>query len=110
MFRALAIATIALSAVVGLSEEAAAAGSCDNLEGQDVVLEGPVDKVLDTGVIFFTDKKTGCEFGLVTFRSDPTCKAGGPIRVKGKLRKNAYLEGTYDVERNRKAAGSLVCP
>ncbi|MDP3163162.1 MAG: hypothetical protein Q8N31_24370 [Reyranella sp.] len=109
MFKALAVSTVALSFAFGLFGEAAAAGSCDNLEGQDVTLAGTVDKVAGVGVIFFTDKKTGCDFGLVAFRGDPPCKAGGQIVVKGKLRKNAYVKGIYDVERNRKAPDGLVC-
>ncbi len=109
MFRAFAVSMAALAAVFSLSDEAAAAGSCDNLEGQDVALAGTVDKVAGVGVIFFTDKKTGCEFGLVAFSSDPPCKQGGQIEVKGKLRKNAYVKGIYDVERNRRAPDGLVC-
>ncbi len=109
MRRMLAACAIALSAAVGLSGPAAAAGSCDNLEGQDVAHIGTVDKVAGIVVIFFTDRKTGCDFGLVAFRGDPPCKAGGQIEVKGKLRKNAYVKGIYDVERNRKAPDGLVC-
>ena len=109
MFKTLAVSAGALSFALGLSGEAAAAGSCDNLEGQDVILAGTVDKVAGVGVIFFIDKKTGCEFGLVAFSSDPPCKAGGQIEVKGKLRKNAYVKGMYDVDRNRKAPDGLVC-
>ncbi len=109
MFKAFAVSTVALSFVLGLSGAASAAGSCDNLEGQDVALAGTVDKVAGVGVIFFTDKKTGCDFGLVAFSSDPPCKQGNAIEVKGKLRKNAYVKGMYDVDRNRKAPDGLVC-
>ncbi len=109
MRRMLAACALGLSAVVGLSGQAAAAGSCDNLEGQDVSFAGTIDKIASIGVIFFIDKKTGCEVGLVPALSERQCRAGGQIEVKGKLRKNAYLKGTYDIERNRKAPESLVC-
>ena len=109
MFRAFAVSMAALAAVFCLPDEATAAGSCDNLEGQDVALAGTVDKVAGIGVIFFTDRKTGCEFGLVAFSSDPPCKQGNAIEVKGKLRKNNYVKGMYDVERNRRAPDGLVC-
>ncbi len=109
MFRGLSVSLAALAAVFSLSGEAAAAGSSDNHEGQDVTLPGTVDKVAGIGVIFFTDRKTGCDFGLVAFSSDPPCKQGNAIEVKGKLRKNAYVKGMYDVERNRRAPDGLVC-
>ena len=107
MFKGFAVSMAALAAVFSLSNEAAAAGSCDNLEGQDVVLAGTVDKVAGIGVIFFTDRKTGCDFGLVAFSSDPPCKQGNAIEVKGKLRKNAYVKGIYDIERNRRSPDGL---
>ena len=108
MFKTFAVSCLVLSLSLGLSGEAAAAGSCDNLEGQDVALTGTVDKVAGVGVIFFTDKKTGCDFGLVAFPAIRRCKQGNAIEVKGKL-EDTYVKGIYDVERNRRAPDGLVC-
>ena len=101
---------VALPAVLCLQAGPAAAQYCDNLEGQDIKVSGTIEKMVDAvGVVFFRDQKTACQFGLVTDRNDKGCKTGGKIEASGKLIKNKFLPGTYDIDRNRKAAESLVC-
>ena len=104
-------ATLALPAALWLQTGPAAAQYCDNLEGQDVKVSGTIDKMVDAaGVVFFRDQKTACQFGLVMDRNDKGCKAGGQIEVLGKLVKNKFLPGIYDIDRDRKAvAATLVC-
>ncbi len=103
-------ATVALPAAVCLYAGTAAAQYCDNLEGQDVKVAGTIEKMVDAaGVLFFRDQKTACQFGLVMDRNDKGCKAGGQIEASGKLIKNKFLPGTYDIDRNRKAGQMLVC-
>ena len=103
-------AAMALPAALCLNAGTAVAQYCDNLEGQEVRITGTVEKMVDAaGVIFFRDKKTSCQFGLVMHRNDKGCKAGGQIEASGKLIKNKFLPGTYDIDRNRKAGQMLVC-
>ena len=104
-------AAMALPAALCFQAGAAFAQYCDNLEGQDVKVTGTVEKMVDAaGVVFFRDKKTACEFGIVLHRNDKGCKAGSQIEVSGRLIKNKFLAGTYDVDRGgRPPAESLVC-
>lgn len=108
--RLLAVA-IVLPAAICLWAGAAVAQYCDNLEGQDVKVTGTVDKMVDAaGVVFFRDRKTACQFGLVMHRNDKGCKAGSQIEVSGRLMKNKFLPDTYDIDRGSKpATDTLVC-
>ena len=108
--RLLAAAT-ALLAVVCLQAGPAAAQYCDNLEGQEVKVSGTVDKMVDgAGVVFFRDRKTACQFGLVTERTETGCKTGAQIEVAGKLIKNKFLPDTYDIDRGgRSTPRVLTC-
>jgi hypothetical protein len=100
-----------LPATLWLLPGPAVAQYCDNLEGQDVQVSGVIDKAVEAaGVVFFRDRKTSCQFGLVVNRSDTGCKQGAQIEASGKLVKNRFLTDTYDVDRGpRPVAGSLVC-
>ncbi|MFZ5778978.1 MAG: hypothetical protein ACOY4R_02065 [Pseudomonadota bacterium] len=108
--RRLAGAT-AWAAALWLLPGAALAQYCDNLEGQDVHVEGVIDKAVEAaGVVFFRDRKTSCQFGIVMSRTDAACKQGAQIEASGKLVKNRFLPDTYDIDRGpRPAPGSLVC-
>jgi len=100
-----------LPAVLWLLPGAALAQYCDNLEGQDVQVAGVIDKAVEAaGVVFFRDRKTSCQFGIVMSRNDTGCKQGAQIEASGKLVKNRFLPDMYDIDRGpRPAAGSLVC-
>jgi hypothetical protein len=103
-------AAAALLAAVCLNAGPAAAQYCDNLEGQEVKVSGTIERMVDAaGVLFFRDQKTACQFGLVMDRNDKGCKAGGQVETTGKLIKNKFLPGTYDIDRDRKAGQMLVC-
>ncbi len=104
-------AAVALPTAVWLQASPAAAQYCDNLDGQEVKVSGTIDRMAEAaGVVFFRDQKTACQFGLVIDRNDKGCRIGGQIEVSGKLLKNKFVPGTYDVDRNRKAATpTLVC-
>jgi hypothetical protein len=106
----LAAAVLLSPATILLSGEGLAQG-CDTLVGQEVTVAGTIEKMVEaTGVIFFRDKKTGCEFGLVTSANDKGCKTGSRIEVSGKLVANRFLPGTYDVDRgSRPSSATLVC-
>ena len=68
-----------------------AAQFCDNLEGQDVKVSGTIDRMVEAaGVIFFRDRKTACQFGIVNHRNDKGCKTGAQVEVSGKLIKNKF--------------------
>lgn len=106
----LLVAAVALPAALWLQAGPAAAQYCDNLEGQEIKVSGTIDKMVDAaGVVFFRDQKTACQFGLVMHRTDKGCKTGGQIEVSGKLIKNKFLPGTYDIDRDRKAGQMLLC-
>ena len=60
------------------------------------------------GVIFFRDRKTACQFGMVTHRNDKGCKIGAQVEVSGKLIKNKFLPDTYDIDRGSKPAGETL--
>ena len=106
----LVAAAVALPAALCLLAGPAAAQYCDNLEGQEVKVTGIIEKMVDAaGVLFFRDQKTACQFGLVMDRNDKGCKTGGLIEASGKLIKNKFLPGTYDIDRDRKAGQMLVC-
>lgn len=102
---------VALSAALWLQTGPAAAQYCDNLEGQDVKVSGTIDRTVEAaGVIFFRDRKTACQFGMVIHRNDKGCKVGAQVEVSGKLVKNKFLPDTYDIDRGSKpAADSLSC-
>ena len=105
-------AALAMPAALCLLTGPAAAQYCDNLEGQDVKVSGTIEKMVDAaGVLFFRDQKTACQFGLVLDRKETGsgCKTGGQIEASGKLIKNKFMPGTYDVDRDRKAGQVLVC-
>ena len=105
-------AAFAVLPIVLCTEAAPAlAQYCDNLEGKDVTVSGTIDKAVDAaGVVFFRDKKTACQFGLVTSRNDKGCTSGAQIEASGKLVKNKFLPDTYDIDRGTKPApGSLTC-
>jgi hypothetical protein len=104
-------AAVALPAALWLQTGPAAAQFCDNLEGQDVKVTGTIDRMVEAaGVIFFRDRKTACQFGLVTHRNDKGCKIGAQVEVSGKLIKNKFLPDTYDIDRgSRPAAETLSC-
>jgi hypothetical protein len=89
----------------------AAAQYCDNLEGQDVTVSGKVDRMVDAaGVIFFRDRKTACQFGLVLSRNERGCKVGAEVEASGKLIKNKFMPDIYDVDRSGKPpTGILSC-
>ena len=109
--RARLVATaVAVPAALCLLTGPAAAQYCDNLEGQEVKVSGTIEKMVDAaGVVFFRDQKTACQFGVVMDRTDKGCKSGGQIEASGKLIKNKFLPGTYDIDRDRKAGQSIVC-
>jgi hypothetical protein len=104
-------AAAALLATFCLQAGPAAAQYCDNLEGQNVQVAGAIDKMVDlSGVLFFRDRKTSCQFGLVLERSETGCRAGGQIEVTGKLIKNKFMPDTYDIDRGGKATPrTLTC-
>ena len=105
-------AAVALPAALWLQTGPAAAQFCDNLEGKDVTVSGTIDRMVEAaGVIFFRDRKTACQFGMVTHRNDKGCKTGAQIEVSGKLIKNKFLPDTYDIDRNPKLppADTLSC-
>ena len=104
-------AAVALSAAMCLYVGPAAAQYCDNLEGQDVKVTGQVEKMVDAvGVVFFRDQKTACQFGIVMHRNDRRCKVSDFIEVTGKLIKNKFLPGTYDIDRSGKPPKeTLIC-
>ncbi|MBM3647923.1 MAG: hypothetical protein FJX11_09050 [Alphaproteobacteria bacterium] len=108
--RLLAVA-IALPAALCLPGRPAVAQYCDGMEGQDIKATGAIDRMVDAaGVVFFRDRKTACQFGLVLHRNDKGCKVGAQIEVSGKLIKNKFLPDTYDVDRGgRPANETLVC-
>jgi hypothetical protein len=104
-------AAMALPAALCLNAGTAVAQYCDNLEGQEVKITGTVEKTVDAaGVVFFRDKKTACQFGLVMHRNDMACKTGAKIEVSGRLMKNKFLPDTYDIDRSGKPpAETLIC-
>ena len=104
-------AAVALPAALCLQTGPAAAQYCDNLEGQDIKVSGTIDRMVEAaGVVFFRDRKTACQFGMVTHRNDKGCKTGAQIEVSGKLVKNKFLPDTYDIDRgSRPAAETLSC-
>ena len=98
-------------AALWLGAEPAIAQHCDNLEGKEVRVSGTIDRMVDAaGVIFFRDRKTACQFGLVTHRNDKGCKVGAQVEALGKLIKNRFLPDTYDIDRGSKPpAETLTC-
>jgi hypothetical protein len=104
-------AVVALPAALWLQAGPAAAQSCDRLEGQEIKVSGTIDRMVEAaGVIFFRDRKTACQFGMVTHRNDKGCKVGAQVEVSGRLIKNKFLPDTYDVDRSGKsAAETLSC-
>src|SRR5215204_2737301 len=105
------VASVALPFALWLQTGPAAAQFCDNLEGKEVKVSGTIDRMVEAaGVIFFRDRKTACQFGMVTHRNDKGCKVGAQVEVSGKLIKNKFLADTYDVDRSAKsAAETLSC-
>jgi hypothetical protein len=105
------LAAVATAAALWLQTGPAMAQFCDNLDGQDVRVSGTIDRMVDAaGVIFFRDRKTSCQFGIVTHRNDKGCKVGAQVEVSGKLIKNKFLPDTYDIDRGgRPAAETLSC-
>jgi hypothetical protein len=105
------LAAGALASVLWLQAGPAVAQYCDNLDGQDVQVSGTVDRMVDAaGVIFFRDRKTACQFGLVLHRNDKGCKIGSQVEASGKLMKNKFLPDTYDIDRSGKPADkTLTC-
>jgi hypothetical protein len=102
-------AAVALPAALSLQIGPAAAQFCDNLEGQEVKVSGTIDRMVEAaGVIFFRDRKTACQFGMVTHRNDKGCKTGAQVEVSGKLIKNKFLPDTYDIDRGSKPAGETL--
>jgi hypothetical protein len=102
-------AAVALPAALWLQIGPAAAQFCDNLEGQEVKVSGTIDRMVEAaGVIFFRDRKTACQFGMVTHRNDKGCKTGAQVEVSGKLIKNKFLPDTYDIDRGSKPAGETL--
>jgi hypothetical protein len=102
-------AAVALLAALWLQIGPAAAQFCDNLEGQEVKVSGTIDRMVEAaGVIFFRDRKTACQFGMVTHRNDKGCKTGAQVEVSGKLIKNKFLPDTYDIDRGSKPAGETL--
>ena len=89
----------------------AAAQYCDNMEGKDVRMSGRIDRAVEAaGVVFFRDRNTSCQIGLVLRAQDKGCKLGADIEVVGKLLKNKFMPDTYDVDRgDRPPAESLAC-
>ena len=110
MRRTLAVGALLLSVALALQGGPAVAQACDNRDGQDITVAGTIDNVTIAGVIFFRDRKTGCQIALVANRNDKGCKAGGQIEASGKLMKSPYLPGTYEVDRGSKPPNeTLVC-
>lgn len=107
----LATAAVVLPVALWLQTGPAAAQFCDNLEGQEIKVSGTIDRMVEAaGVVFFRDRKTACQFGMVTHRNDKGCKTGAQIEVSGKLIKNKFLPDTYDIDRGSKpAAETLSC-
>ena len=102
-------AAAALPAALWLQSGPAVAQYCDNLEGQEVRVSGPIERMVDAaGVIFFRDRKTTCQFGLVLHRNDKGCKVGAQVEVSGKLIKNKFLPDTYDIDRAGKPQGETL--
>ena len=97
--------------LVGLAATPAAAQYCDNLEGKEVRAGGRIDRAVDAaGVVFFRDRNTTCQFGLVLQKGDQGCRVGSTIEVVGKLVKNKFMPDTYDIDRgSRPANETLVC-
>jgi hypothetical protein len=89
----------------------AAAQYCDNLEGKDVRMSGRIDRAVEAaGVVFFRDRNTSCQFGIVLRAQDRGCRVGATIEVVGKLVKNKFMPDTYDVDRgSRPTDETLVC-
>ena len=108
--RALQLALVAALSV-GLLAAPAAAQYCDNLEGKDVRATGRIDRAVEAaGVVFFRDRNTTCQFGIVLQKGDQGCKVGATIEVVGKLMKNKFMPDTYDVDRgSRPANETLAC-
>ena len=105
----LVAAAVALPAALWLQTGPAAAPFCDNLEGKEVTVSGTIDRMVEAaGVIFFRDRKTACQFCMVTHRNDKGCKTGAQIEVSGKLIKNKFLPDTYDIDRGSKPAGETL--
>ena len=105
-------AAMATAAALWLQTGPAMAQYCDNLEGQEVKVSGVIDKMVEAaGVIFFRDRKTACQFGIVLHRNDKGCRMGSVVEAAGKLVKNKFLPDTYDIDRNAKlpAADTLSC-
>lgn len=106
------LAAVAMAAALWLQTGPAMAQYCDNLEGQEVKVSGVIDKAVEAaGVIFFRDRKTACQFGIVLHRNDKGCRVGSFVEASGKLIKNKFLPDTYDIDRNAKlpAADTLSC-
>jgi len=100
---------VALPAALWLQTGPAAAQFCDNLEGKEITVSGTIDRMVEAaGVIFFRDRKTACQFGMVTHRNDKGCKTGAQIEVSGKLIKNKFLPDTYDIDRGSRPAGETL--
>jgi len=105
----LVAAAVALPAALWLQTGPAAAQFCDNLEGKEITVSGTIDRMVEAaGVIFFRDRKTACQFGMVTHRNDKGCKTGAQIEVSGKLIKNKFLPDTYDIDRGSRPAGETL--
>lgn len=104
-------AATTLLAALCLQAGPAAAQYCDNLEDKDVQVAGTIDKMVDaSGVLFFRDRRTSCQFGLVLERTESGCKIGSQIEVSGKLIKNKFMPDTYDIDRGGKATPrKLTC-
>jgi hypothetical protein len=104
-------AAVALPAALWLQTRPAIAQYCDNLDGQDVTVTGTIEKMVDAaGVIFFRDRKTACQFGIVLRRDDKGCKVGGQVELSGRLIKNKFMSDTYDIDRSiRPPPDSLKC-
>lgn len=105
----LVAAAVVLPVALWLQTGPAVAQYCDNLEGKEVTVSGTIDRMVEAaGVIFFRDRKTACQFGMVTHRNDKGCKTGAQIEVSGKLMKNKFLPDTYDIDRGSRPAGETL--
>jgi hypothetical protein len=106
------LAAMAMVAALWLRTGPAMAQYCDNLQGQEVKVTGVIDKMAEAaGVIFFRDRKTACQFGIVLHRNDKGCRQGSFVEATGTLIKNKFLPDTYDIDRNTKLppADTLNC-
>ena len=105
----LVAAAVVMPVALWLQTGPAAAQFCDNLEGKEITVSGTIDRMVEAaGVIFFRDRKTACQVGMVTHRNDKGCKTGAQIEVSGKLIKNKFLPDTYDIDRGGKPAGETL--